>query len=133
MIQRAFIIGGGYDAKARRVPTSVRRYVIDRDGGRCQICLGPGFDIDHKIGSSNDPANLQVLCDACHNKKTVATFITITEESHPEEWAKLELLRERVAAAEPMRPSDSQVWESIWAELRRKRRDVATGQGGLFV
>jgi 5-methylcytosine-specific restriction endonuclease McrA len=129
-IKRAMILGGGYNKK-RRPRESVRQLVIDRDGGRCQICLGPGSEIDHKKGSSNDLANLQVLCDACHNKKTVATFITITKESHPEEWAKAEELRERVEAAEP-RLCDSGIWDSIWEELMRKRRDVATGQGCLF-
>jgi hypothetical protein len=128
-IKLAFILGGGYN---RRVPESDRRFVIDRDGGRCQICRGPGNEVDHISGSSNDRANLQLLCDACHNKKTVAGFRKITKESDPEKWAKAQALWERAKAAEPQRLCDSEVWESIWEELMRKRSDAATGQAGLF-
>jgi 5-methylcytosine-specific restriction endonuclease McrA len=131
-IQRVSILRGGYDRAARRLTERERQFVKDRDGGKCQICGGPGDEIDHKRGSSNDPTNLQLLCDACHNKKTVARFSVITKESHPEEWAKLQELKKRAAASEPTRLCDDELWDSIWRELRRKRRDVATGQCDLF-
>jgi 5-methylcytosine-specific restriction protein A len=47
--------------------------------GRCAACtrkLGPSddWDIDHRIalenGGTNDPSNLQVLCEVCHEQKT---------------------------------------------------------------
>ena len=131
-IKLAHILGGGYDEAGRRPPESVRQFVKDRDGGRCQICGGPGDDIDHISGSSNAPANLQYLCKACHNMKTVAAFRRITKESHPEKWAKSQGLKKRAAAAEPLLLCDSESWRSIWKVLMRRRGDVATGQGGLF-
>jgi 5-methylcytosine-specific restriction protein A len=48
-------------------------------GGRCEMCtrrLYPGmdWDLDHRIalenGGTNDPDNMQVLCEVCHAKKT---------------------------------------------------------------
>lgn len=47
--------------------------------GRCAGCtrkIRPGeeWDLDHRIalenGGTNDPANLQVLCEICHERKT---------------------------------------------------------------
>ena len=131
-IKLAFILDAGYDAKARRVPESVRRFVEDRDGERCQICGGPGQDVHHIRGSSNETANLQFLCKACHNKKTLASLASMTEESDPEKWAKWYGLWKRVLAAKPLLLCDSESWDSIRKELMQKRRDVATGQGGLF-
>jgi hypothetical protein len=131
-IRLAHILGGGYDKAARRLPESVRRFVMERDGERCQICGGPGVEIDHIRGSNSDQSNLQLLCDACHNKKTVASFKRITKESHLEEWAKAQWLRKRAAASEPLLLCDSESWDSIQKELMRTRRDVVTGQGGLF-
>jgi hypothetical protein len=127
----ARILGGGYNKKGRKVPKRVRRFVIDRAGGRCEICGGPGTEIHHIHGSSNDPANLQLLCRPCH-EKTFAPKISITEESHPEEWAKAQGLKKRAEAPKPLLLCDSEIWKSIWKELMRKRSDAVTGQAGLF-
>ena len=131
-IKIAFILDGGYDAKARRPPESRRRSVMDRDGGRCQICGGRGKDVHHIHGSSNHPANLQLLCKTCHNKKTLARLTSMTEESDPEKSVKWHGLWKRVLAAKPLLLCDSESWHSIRKELRRKRSDAATGQAGLF-
>ena len=131
-IKIAFILDGGYDAKTRRPPESRRRSVMDRDRGRCQNCGGRGKDVHHIHGSSNHPANLQLLCKTCHNKKTLAKLTSMTEESDPEKWVKWCGLWKRVLAAKPLLLCDSESWDSIRKELRRKRSDAATGQAGLF-
>jgi 5-methylcytosine-specific restriction endonuclease McrA len=138
-IKLAHILNGGYDEAARRLPKSVRRLVIDRDGGRCQICGEPGTEIDHISGNSSALTNLQLLCNTCHNKKTVAQFRRITKESHPEKWATVQRLWRRARAAEPLLLCDDESWDSIRKELKRKRgdamrkrRDAATRQAGLF-
>jgi hypothetical protein len=106
---------------------------MDRDDGRCQICGGPGKDVHHIHGSSDHPANLQLLCKTCHNKKTLAKLTSMTEESDPEKWVKWYGLWKRVLAAKPLL-CDSERWDSIRKELRRmrKRSGAATGQAGLF-
>lgn len=48
--------------------------LIDRDGYYCQNCLlSEGLTIDHVIplsrGGSDDPENLQFLCQSCNSKK----------------------------------------------------------------
>jgi hypothetical protein len=130
-IKIAFILDGGYDKK-RQPSKRVRRLVEDRAGGRCEICGRPGEDVHHIDGSSNELANLQFLCKACHNPKILDKLTKLTEESDPGKWAKWEELRERMEAAEPLLLCDAEIWESIWAELMRKRTDAATGQGCLF-
>ncbi|MGS1116885.1 HNH endonuclease [Castellaniella sp. UC4442_H9] len=45
----------------------------------CQVCqaagrVSPGRTVDHRIpksaGGTDDPSNLQTICDACHRVKT---------------------------------------------------------------
>lgn len=73
----------GYDASWDRV----RKVVIERDKGLCQMCLKegritPGRDVDHKIPKAqtkrlgwtreqqNHPSQLWLLCVPCHKTKT---------------------------------------------------------------
>jgi predicted nucleic acid-binding Zn ribbon protein len=58
--------------------TTLRRYVIERDGEKCSDCGIPAFwngkpltlDMDHINGnnSNNAPANLRLLCPNCHTQ-----------------------------------------------------------------
>lgn len=133
-IRLAFVLGGGYPKLVRTLPDSVRRTIIERDQGTCQICGQPGTEIDHISGNSNDPSNLQLLCDSCHNKKTIAGFVRITKESHPEAWEKAQSLRKRATAKEPLQVCDSREWGELQKDLMKKRREfikvkgVETGQ-----
>ena len=59
--------------KPARVPARqwrhVRRYVLDRDGWRCQRCGRPGaLEVHHTDGdpSHADPARLTTYCRGCH-------------------------------------------------------------------
>lgn len=73
----------GYDAAWTRV----RKVVIERDKGLCQMCLKagritPGRDVDHKIpkaetkrrgwtrAQQDHPDQLWLLCVPCHKIKT---------------------------------------------------------------
>jgi 5-methylcytosine-specific restriction endonuclease McrA len=58
----------------------LKEAVIERDGGKYQICGKPGTDIDHIDGDSNDLNKLQLLCRECHNKKTISHMIQIVSE-----------------------------------------------------
>lgn len=59
---------------------AIRREILARDCGTCQVCLAAGrfalaCDVDHvrpiwEGGSETDRANLQSLCDDCHKAKT---------------------------------------------------------------
>lgn len=64
-------------------PTWLRRGVFFRDKGRCQNCyrdltgtvnLGATIHLDHILplarGGTNDPTNLQALCDGCNLRKS---------------------------------------------------------------
>lgn len=49
--------------------------IIDRFGGKCAKCFGPGpFEIDHPLtlwmGAPDEDAECEPLCQACHAKKT---------------------------------------------------------------
>ena len=131
-IRLALTLGGGYPKLARTLPDSVRRTIIERDQGKCQICGQPGTEIDHISGSSNDPSNLQLLCDSCHNKKTTASFVRITKESHPEAWEKGQWLGRRAAAKEPLQLCDSEQWSELQKDLMKKRRELIKIKGTDF-
>lgn len=60
-----------------KIPSSVRKYVFERNNYQCQSCGKTNQEtqltIDHIIplakGGSNDISNLQVLCHYCNSKK----------------------------------------------------------------
>jgi 5-methylcytosine-specific restriction endonuclease McrA len=54
----------------------LRRAVLNRDGGRCQLCGEPATDVDHVVSRADrggeDMANLRALCAPCHRKRSAA-------------------------------------------------------------
>lgn len=55
----------------RPISAALRKSILVRDGYRCARCLSPGpLDVHHKIpvseGGSDDPTNLETLCEPCH-------------------------------------------------------------------
>ena len=55
---------------------SIRRQVIREAHGKCAHCPMPGAQVDHVTpltqGGTDDLSNLQLLCIACHDRKTKA-------------------------------------------------------------
>ena len=55
-----------------------RKDILVRDAYRCRscsrVCYGPAAHVDHiqplEEGGTDDPGNLQVLCESCHGVKT---------------------------------------------------------------
>lgn len=130
-IKLAVILGGGYPAKKREVSDSTRKTVIAREKGLCFLCGKPGSDVDHIDGSSSSLDNLQYLCRVCHNEKTRSRFRKITPETHPEEWAKREMLLTRVQCSQPMRICDQSDWDKLWHKILAAKKNPA--QGSLFL
>jgi 5-methylcytosine-specific restriction endonuclease McrA len=118
-IQLAFVLGGGYPERERRLSQAERRLICERDGGHCQICGKPGDQIDHVAGSSNDPSNLQLLCDPCHRTKTMTNFAP----AGPKAVAFAHKLRtDRVEPTNPSRPCDDEVSWKIESRRRKAAR-----------
>jgi 5-methylcytosine-specific restriction endonuclease McrA len=125
-IRLAIVVGGGYPEKERHVPPATRKAVIERDGGLCKQCGRPGTDVDHIEGSSNEMENLQLLCRACHNKKTITGFVPMS----PEHREKANELHARINARKPMRPcDDDQRWMALYPQIQAERR-AALKAGG---
>lgn len=122
-IKLGLILGGGYPERAREVPDRIRDAVIARDNGRCCNCGGPGSDVDHIEGSSSDLNNLQYLCRSCHNEKTRSRFRKIRPDTHPEQWAKYELLLGRARSPQPLRICDQADWDSLRRNIERAKKD----------
>lgn len=120
------LAGGG--ATARAIPAHVRAFVFVRDK-ICVRCGGPGKEIDHVDGDSNDPGNLQLLCTDCHHAKTASHFVPATEEQN----AFVDRLeQERVMPDGPAQLCDDDVfWEQVERILRPERiqriRHASTG------
>lgn len=136
-IQLAFVLGGGYPERERHLAPAERRMIIERDDGSCQICGEPGDQIDHIAGSSNEPWNLQLLCDPCHREKTTATFVPAGHEAAILANA---LQTERIEPPKPSRACDDEVhwktesrrrkaaridllWDWVFQESQRNRAD----------
>lgn len=67
--------------KSRTIPLSVRVKVLSRDNFRCTFCgkspatdIGVKLHIDHIVpfskGGTNEPSNLQTLCNECNLGKS---------------------------------------------------------------
>jgi 5-methylcytosine-specific restriction endonuclease McrA len=69
--------GGKIEARSapnRTIPSNVKMYVWQRDGGRCVECgSNEKLEYDHIIpvskGGSNTERNVQLLCEHCNRKK----------------------------------------------------------------
>lgn len=52
----------------------MRQQVKRAAGGKCALCPMPGAEVDHitplSRGGTDDLGNMQLLCSACHEKKT---------------------------------------------------------------
>jgi 5-methylcytosine-specific restriction enzyme A len=77
----------------------IRKAVLKRDCGLCQVCkkqgrVTPATQVDHIIkkaaGGTDDEANLQSICEPCHEIKTASDegrtlkpFVVISEDGWP--------------------------------------------------
>jgi 5-methylcytosine-specific restriction endonuclease McrA len=117
----AMILGGGYPAAARRLTPAQRKEVLERDGGRCQLCGEPGNEIDHIAGSAADLSNLQTLCHQCHGQKTALGF----RPAGPAEVEKSRAIWKRVQSPEPLRLcDDDRNWNAIWRGLLSQTKTI---------
>ncbi len=118
--------GGGYPARARKISQARRDEIILRDRSVCQICGKPGTEIDHIDGSSDDPANLRLLCGPCNRRRVEIAIRTVTANSDPELFAYIEALAEdtahRAAAGLPIRFVDDAGWSTQWRIVQNRLR-----------
>lgn len=115
----AFLAAGGYEALGRNLSPQTRDAVKARAGGLCQECGAPGTDIDHIEDSSPDLENLQLLCRACHNAKTAASFVPASPETRV---VMARLFFDRVTPSTPQLFADSDDWATKWRQLKAERR-----------
>ncbi|GAB3861721.1 HNH endonuclease [Dactylosporangium cerinum] len=119
-VRIAHLLAGGYARRARHLPDETRAQVWRRDENRCRTCGAPGSEIDHIADDSPDLANLQLLCTACHRKKTESRM---SPASNEQQQAMNKIYRERVVPDQPMLLcDDQQEWASTEAGLRAERR-----------
>jgi len=123
-IRLGAILGGGYPERERRLPSDIREAVIERDGGKCRMCGQPGSQIDHIRDGSPDLSNIQLLCAGCHNKKTIAGFVEVSEITDPVACAKGKSLLTRVHARDATRVCDGPDRESVWRGVLKARKEA---------
>jgi 5-methylcytosine-specific restriction endonuclease McrA len=124
-IRIGMVLGGGYAKSARELSPELRRSIVERDGGVCQVCGEPGDQIDHINEDAslvaidiNDPRNLQLICDSCHRAKTLSTFKPLEDEERPHADA----LRARIDASVPLREcDDDQQWKTLYKTRAAER------------
>ncbi|NCW67270.1 MAG: HNH endonuclease, partial [Marivivens sp.] len=61
------------DAGSTRRWQKIRKRIINRDRGLCQMCGNEGDSVDHILprsqGGTDDDWNLQLLCRSCNSSK----------------------------------------------------------------
>jgi hypothetical protein len=125
-IRLALILGGGYPAKARTIPTLVRRAVFDRDSFTCQLFGAPATEIDHIGSSSNDLSNLRALCGACNLGLAQAHLVP----AGPDESRVADAIWRRIETARPVRLCDDEVnWDILWRQLKSQAVTAFTASG----
>ncbi|KQV08157.1 hypothetical protein ASC63_13555 [Leifsonia sp. Root112D2] len=86
----------------------------------CQSCGKPGSEIDHISGSSDEPTNLQLLCNECHRAKTMKNMIPAPDE---EKALIAALFIERIVPDVPVLLADDEAeWQRAWSALKKERR-----------
>lgn len=135
IIKLAHVMNGGYDRRARKIPESVRKEIINRDKGKCQECGKPchsnELEIDHINGPSIDANNLQVLCNACHNQKTMASIVPtpITHDVPLHMLTRHQRIMDSINATLPLREChDHLLWKTIWRTRKKERKEQANNQ-----
>jgi 5-methylcytosine-specific restriction protein A len=65
--------GPGYGRTMPQGWDATRSRILDRDGHRCRRCGAEATDVDHvRRGGGEHDANLQSLCEPCHDAKSQA-------------------------------------------------------------
>lgn len=71
---RKTTLKGSDGRRIRPLTETEKNYIRERDFHVCRQCGEPARQVDHIIeaadGGTNDPSNLQLLCDSHHNAKT---------------------------------------------------------------
>jgi hypothetical protein len=119
-IRLAHVMAGGYQKRERYIPPYVRLAVLRRDQGQCRLCGQPGTEIDHIEGASSRLQNLQLLCHACHNDKTLASVVYVYpgDEGYEVLRAKHAEFWRRVDAKRPVRRCDDEEnWKKVYGTL----------------
>ncbi len=120
----AHIAAGGYDKKARKLSAQQRSAVVSQSEGLCVRCGKPGVEVDHIAGPSDAPANLQLLCKECHERKTFGNIVPVLPGSDLYEQVKA--LRDRIAeeveSPVPLRPCHNETtWATQWRAYLKER------------
>lgn len=112
------VLGGGYPVRTALVPPKAVQRVLDRDGGKCQVCEGPATTVDHARTACNRPVNLRAVCANCNLDRPFGDpEITARPHCGPR-YARLTM---RVFSPEPLALCDSsEDWD--WRGFLRMRR-----------
>ena len=122
------IMAGGYDKQARKLSTEIRKAVLNRSKGKCEICGKEGCDIDHIQGVSSDLTNLQFLCKDCHNKKTQSNIYPVEPGTAEFEYvtSRAEQFMRFVKAESPLRVCHDEIhWNSMWRQYQNERKSFS--------
>jgi hypothetical protein len=127
-------------AGARRIPKALRRFIWERDGGRCAFVSADGhrceetrrLEIDHitpvASGGTSTPGNLRLLCSA-HNQHEARRVLGSERVQRRREIAQRERARAKVAAQatqERQRARDAAATEAAAAQAAA--RDTAAAE-----
>jgi hypothetical protein len=119
-----FALSGGYPARERYIPPTVRAQVWERDGRRCILCGEPASEIDHIQGNAHTLDNLRCVCHRCNLQRMEAGVTKLTDSDEIAGYQKLyDELVTRCQASQPTRLCDNEAqWNNEWRSLQKQRR-----------
>jgi hypothetical protein len=115
-VKLAPVLRRDFPDRERRVPADLRRRVLQRDGGICQVC-GDTFasqveriDPSRPDGLELLDASLRGVCDPCHRR-----HLTGMSSATPRAVQTDDEIMRRIRSPEPLRPCDDHVvWGRHW-------------------
>lgn len=124
-------------------PVTVKRQVIERDGGFCMLalhrCTGEAQTTDHRAnrgaGGSrllNDPSNLIAACSQCNGDKADGTAMVLMELEHRGLYIRPDSTHEKTLARArrtPVESMDGRWWMLVSAT---ERFEVPVPVGGCL-
>ena len=115
--------------KRKPIPRKLRHFVFNRDGYKCKECGATNEEttlhIDHikpvAKGGTNDPSNLQILCEKCNLAK------------HTDEWVGGKVSKRRnfkgeITYTEAKRERLIKKWEELDSKLPYVQKQLANAK-----
>ncbi|SOD22794.1 HNH endonuclease [Nitrosomonas ureae] len=117
---------GGYPVRDRHLSKELRERIFKRDNYTCRICgKKEAQQIDHIMGSSDDPTNLQAACADCNREKAFSnTRLATAEEKKFIENLYFNMAMRIATPVPSLACDDHERWQKTEPKIRGARKKI---------